>query len=120
MKNVFEIVLIIFITLSTFMAMVFFVDEVSISQSTVQIRNEIINLIEINGGYTQEVKDEVIDRLEKINKQVTVSVSKEGKLAYGEEIVVTVSIAHKRSMTFLNIDNDVIYTSKGVFYNVLP
>ena len=60
------------------------------------------------------------NKIEKLNKNITIEVSKEGRVSYGEEVNIEVSITYKRKMPFLNIDKDVIYKSKGVFYNVLP
>ena len=120
MKSVFEVVLIIFITIVMFMSMVFFADEITVSQEAVQIRNETINLIEINGGYTEQVKSEINSKIEKLNKNIIITVSKEGRLNYGEEVNIEVSITYRRKIPFLNIDKDVIYKSRGVFYNVLP
>lgn len=120
MKSVFEVVLIIFITVVMFMSMVYFADEITVSQETVQIRNETINLIEINGGYTEEAKNEITTKVEKLNKDISITVSKEGRLSYGEKVSVEVSINYNRKIPFLNINQDVVYKSKGVFYNVLP
>ena len=118
MKSVFDVILIIFITIVMFMSMVFFTDEVVVSQEAVHIRNEVINLIEIYSGYTEEAKAVMNSKLESLDKDVTITVSKEGKLIYGEEVKVEVSILYNRKLPFLNIDKEVIYKSKGVFYNV--
>ena len=59
MKDFFDIVLIIVITLSMFICMMFFSEEVSVQQEGIHLRNRIIEIIEIENGYTTTAKNKI-------------------------------------------------------------
>lgn len=117
MKSVFETIVIVFVSLVMVMAMVFFVDEVVAQQECVQVRNQIIDIVDVNGGYTAAAKAQVDEVIATSSEPVTVSVSKTGVLAYGEKIEIKVELVHKRIIPMLGIDEDVLYSAKGMYYN---
>lgn len=120
MKSVFDVVLIIFITMLIFISMIFFSEEVLVSQQALHIRNKVINMVEINSGFTNEVESELTNSSENKNIDANVVVSKVGRLEYGEKLYVEVIVRHKRKLPFSNNEKIVEYSSKGVFYNVNP
>lgn len=117
MKSVFETIVIVFTSLVMVMAMVFFVDEVVAQQETVQIRNQIIDIIDVNGGYTAAAKAQADEVIATASEPVVISVSKTGILSYGEKIEIKIELTHKRVIPMLGIDEDILYTAKGMYYN---
>lgn len=117
MKSVFETIIIVIASLTMVMGMVYFVDEVNTQQHTVQIRNQVIDIIDVNGGYTTSAKDKVDEIIAESEEPLKVTVSKAGVLAYGEKIEIKVEINHRRKIPGLSIDERVIYSAKGMYYN---
>lgn len=117
MKSVFETIIIVFVSLIMTLGMVFFVDEVVAQQECVQIRNQIIDIVDVNGGYTAAAKAQADEVIATASEPVTISVSKTGVLSYGEKIEIKVELVHKRKIPLLGIDEDVLYSAKGMYYN---
>lgn len=119
MKSIFDIIMIIFISMTMFISMLFFSEEVLIKQQAVQIRNRVINLVEIESGYTDKVEEQLNEDLSNFSKEYIVNVSKKGKLDQFEKLELEVIIKHDRKLPFIGLKY-VEHISKGVFYNVNP
>lgn len=72
MKNVFDVILMIWISLIFLFCMVVFSEEVLIKQQSIHIRNKVNEIIEINGGYTQTAKTEINSLISEIKYQTNV------------------------------------------------
>jgi len=118
MKNIFDILLIIFISLTVMVCMFIFTEEIAVQQKTVHIRNKVIEIIEINSGYTEEAKSEVNELVSKLKENIEINVTKEGKLGFGEIVVVEVVLEHIRTLPFNNMTKTVYYRSAGEYYNI--
>ncbi|HPE14358.1 MAG TPA: hypothetical protein PLT65_00770 [Bacilli bacterium] len=118
MKNIFDILLIIFISFTVMICMFLFTEEVAVQQKTVHIRNKVIEIIEINGGYTEDAKIEADNIISNIKDKVDIIVSKEGKLNFGEKIIVEVVLKHIRALPFNYSTKTVYYRSAGEYYNI--
>ena len=119
MKNIFEIVVIIFITLSVFVCLILFSEEILIRQETVHIRSKVNEIVEINSGYTTNAEVKITNILNELNYKAEISVSKKGKLNYGEELTYIITIYHKRKLPFTNSkEENVSYKVKGSYYNI--
>lgn len=118
MKDFFDIALIMFITLAMFFCMMVFSEEVVVQQEAIQLRNRIVEITEINGGYTNNAKNEVNKLIKKSGRNITVNVSKEGKLEYGEKIFFFVDVKYSRRLPFNIQPKEVNYRINGEFYNV--
>ena len=88
MKSVFDIMLIVFVTLTMFVCMMFFAEEIGVQQQAIHLRNRINEILEINGGYTNEAKTELDSLIDNLSRTTTVEFSKTGKLNYGEKIAL--------------------------------
>ncbi len=117
MKSIFDVIMIIFISITMFISMMFFTEEVLIKQQAIQIRNRVINLIEIESGYTDLVEFQLENDLEHFHKDYSILVSKKGKLDQFEKVEVDVIINHNRKLPF-NLEKKVQHKISGVFYNV--
>jgi hypothetical protein len=117
MKSVFDVMLIIFVTLTMFICMMFFAEEVTVQQQTVHLRNRVIEILEINGGYTEEAKEEVDNIIDNLNREVEFNISKEGKLEYGEKITFDVVVLFKRKLPFYKDPMTVRYVVNGEYFN---
>lgn len=117
MKSVFETIVIVVASLIMLMGMVYFVDEVNTQQHTIQVRNQVIDIIDVNGGYTAAAKAKVDEVIAESEEPLTVTVSKAGSLAYGEKIEIKIEVEHQRKIPGIGIDETVIYTAKGMYYN---
>ncbi|MBE6153924.1 MAG: hypothetical protein E7166_06860 [Firmicutes bacterium] len=118
MKDFFEIVLILFITLSMFICMMFFSEEVSVQQEAIHLRNRVIEIIEIENGYTNNAKDEINSLISNSKRQIIVNVNKSGKLNYGDKVIIEVSIYYNRRLPF-NIEGKLVkYSIMGEYYNI--
>ena len=117
MKSVFETIVIVVAALVMVLAMVYFVDEVNTQQQLIQVRNQVIDIIDVNGGYTTAAKYKVDDIIAASEEPLKVTVSKAGVLGYGEKIEVKVEVTHYRNIPGLRIDEDVIYSARGMYYN---
>lgn len=118
MKDFFDIALIIIITLSMFICMMFFSEEVVVQQEGIHLRNRIIEIIEIENGYTDTTKSRVNSIINKSQRDVIVNVSKEGKLDYGEKVIIKITIYYHRKLPFNIKDKIVKYEINGEYYNV--
>lgn len=119
MKSIFDVIMMIFISITMFISMMFFTEEVLVKQQAIQIRNRVINLIEIESGYTNLVEEKLEADLKKFPKDYSILVSKVGKLDQFENVKVEVIINHNRKLPF-NLEKKVQHKSTGVFYNVNP
>lgn len=119
MKSIFDIIMIIFISMTMFISMLFFSEEVLVKQQAVQIRNRVINLVEIESGYTTKVEEQITEDLKDFSKEYLISVSKIGKLEQFEKLEIEIIIKHNRKLPFNN-EKLVEHISRGVFYNVNP
>lgn len=117
---IFEVMLVIYVSLVMLVSMVYFTDEVAINNQAIYLRNKIINQIDVHGGYTEELENKIILELEKFDKDIILEISKKGQLNFGESVTVKVTIDHQRTIPVLNIDKKIIYSSEGVFYNANP
>ena len=117
MKDIFDIFLILIITLTMFICMMFFAEEVAISNEAVHLRNRVIEILEINSGYTDKAKEEVKDLIENSKRNIIVNISKEGKLLYGEKVIIEVVMFYDRRLPFNNYDKQVKYSIMGEYYN---
>ncbi len=117
MKSVFDVMLIIFVTLTMFICMMLFAEEVTVQQQTVHLRNRIVEILEINGGYTEEAKEEVNGIVDNLNNEVVFHISKEGKLEYGEKVTFEVAIFFERKLPFYNNPTTVRYGVIGEYFN---
>ena len=118
MKDFFDIVLILVITLTMFICMMFFAQEVSVQQEAVHLRNRVIEIIEIENGYTQEAKDKVKNLIINSKRDIIVNVSKEGNLNYGDKVIIEVSVFYNRRLPFNPNGNLVKYSILGEYYNI--
>lgn len=118
MKDFFDIILIIVITLSMFICMMFFAEEVSVQQEGIHLRNRIVEIIEIENGYTEQAQNKVNNIIEKSNKDMVVSVSKSGILTYGEKIMFKIEIFYYRKLPFNIAPQQVKYEIIGEYYNI--
>ena len=118
MKDFFDIMLIIVITLSMFICMMFFSEEVTVQHEGIQLRNRVIEIIEIENGYTASARNKVNALISKSNRDITVSVSKNGTLNYGEKVNINISINYHRRLPFNIRDKVVKYEINGEYYNV--
>lgn len=117
MKSFFEIYLIIFITFTMFISMMFFTEEIVIQQEGLHLRNRIIEIIETRNGYTNEAKQLVEELINKSKRDVEVNVTKNGTLSYGEKVQIEIIISHNRKLPFK--DEEIVeYTTIGEYYNV--
>lgn len=118
MKDFFDIVLILVITLTMFICMMFFAQEVSVQQEAVHLRNRVIEIIEIENGYTQEAKNKVKNLIINSKRDIIVNVNKEGTLNYGDKVIIEVSIYYNRRLPFNPTGNLVKYSILGEYYNI--
>jgi len=118
MKDFFDIILILFITLTMFICMMFFAEEVAVQQEAVHLRNRVIEIIEIENGYTEVAKAKVNDIILRSKKDIKVTVSKEGKLEYGESVMIKIDIFYQRRLPFNNSGEQVKYSIMGEYYNI--
>lgn len=118
MKDFFDIVLIIVITLSMFICMMFFSEEVSVQQEGIHLRNRIIEIIEIENGYTTTAKNKINNLIEQSERNIVLSVSKSGKLTYGEKIIIKINIYYYRRLPFNIAPEQVKYEIIGEYYNI--
>ena len=119
MKSIFDVIMIIFISMTMFVSMLFFSEEILIKQQAVQIRNRLINLVEIESGYTDKVEEQLNEDLKDFSKEYIINVSKTGKLEQFEKLEIEVVIKHNRKLPF-NSERKVDHISRGVYYNVNP
>lgn len=119
MKSIFDVIMIIFISMTMFVSMLFFSEEILVKQQAVQIRNRLINLIEIESGYTENVEEQLKTDLNDFSKDYKINVSKYGRLDQFEKLEIEVVIKHNRKLPF-NTEQKVEHISRGVFYNVNP
>lgn len=117
MKNVFDMILMIWISLTFLFCMVIFGEEVYIRQQTIHIRNKINEIVEINGGYTATAENEVNNLLSNIKYTSNVVVSKRGKLNYGEKLQYKVTLYYSRNLPILNQNQNIEYSIDGEYYN---
>ena len=117
MKSFFEIYLIIFITFTMFISMMFFAEEIVIQQEGLHLRNRIIEIIETKNGYTNEAKQIVEELIDNSKRDIDINVTKTGKLNYGEKIRFEIKINHERKLPFKNKET-VTYRTIGEYYNV--
>lgn len=117
MKNVFDIVLIIGLSLSMLFCMVLFGEDVFIRQQSIHIRNKVNEIIEINSGYTEKAKIEINDLLSTIKYDSEITVSKIGKLEYGKKIDYKIVLKHNRKLPFSNEEKEIEYSITGEYYN---
>ena len=118
MKDFFDIVLILVITLTMFICMMFFAQEVSVQQEAVHLRNRVIEIIEIENGYTTEAKEKVKNLIINSKRDIIVNVSKEGNLNYGDKVIIEVSVFYNRRLPFNPNGNLVKYSILGEYYNI--
>lgn len=117
MKNVFDVILMIWISLIFLFCMVIFSEEVLIKQQSIHIRNKVNEIIEINGGYTQTAKNEINSLISEIKYQINVEFSKEGKLTFGEKVEYKIIMYYKRKLPFQKNPQQIKYETLGEYYN---
>lgn len=117
MKNVFDVILMIWLSLTIIFCMVLFSEEVFIRQQTIHIRNKVNEVVEINSGYTETAEKEIKKLFTKIKYPSEIEVSKNGKLEYGEKLEYKVILHHSRKLPFFSEPQNVEYTIMGEFYN---
>lgn len=118
MKNVFEVILMMWLSLTILFCLVVFSEEVFIRQQTIHIRNKVNEIVEINSGYTEDAKLEIEEFLTKIKYESEVEVSKVGKLDYGERLDYRVIIKHDRILPFFSESQKLEFAISGEFYNI--
>lgn len=118
MKDFFDVVLVLFITLTMFVCMMFFAEEIAVQQESVHLRNRVIEIIEIENGYTAAAKNKVNELISNSSRNIIVNVSKEGTLEFGEKVIIEVSIFYHRKLPFDKSDKLVKYTIMGEYYNI--
>lgn len=118
MKNMFDVMLVLIVTLTMFISMMFFAEEVVIEQEAIHLRSRIYEIVEIEGGYTQNAKSEVKRLIDNSDRNIIVNVSKEGKLSYGERITFEVIIFYDRKIPFVPNSKNVKYNIFGEYYNI--
>lgn len=117
MKNVFDVILMIWISLIFLFCMVVFSEEVIIKQQSIHIRNKVNEIIEINGGYTQTAKNEINSLISKVKYQINIEFSKEGKLAFGEKVEYKIIMYYERKLPFQKNPQQIKYETVGEYYN---
>ena len=117
MKNVFDVILMIWISLIFLFCMVTFSEEVLIKQQSIHIRNKVNEIIEINGGYTQTAKNEINSLISKVKYQINIEFSKEGKLAFGEKVEYKIIMSYERKLPFQKNPQQIKYETVGEYYN---
>lgn len=118
MKDLFNIVVILFVTLTMFICMMFFAEEVAVQHEAIHLRNRVIEQIEINNGYTTEAETEINKLINKSGRTIIVNVSKKGNLSYGEKINIEVIIFYQRKLPFDLEGKLVKYSIIGEYYNI--
>ena len=118
MKDYFDIVLILAITLTVFFCMMFFAEEIIVQQKAVHLRNRIVEQMEINGGYTIEAKTAIDQMIADEGPNIQVTVSKSGKLNFGEKVEFEVIVFYQRRLPFNANGETIKYVVKGEYYNV--
>ena len=118
MKDFFDVVLILFITLTMFICMMFFAEELAVEQEAIHLRNRVIEIIEIENGYTETAKNKVDNLIEKSERDIVVNVSKNGVLEYGEQILIEVNIFYQRRLPFNQSGEMIKYRVTGEYYNI--
>lgn len=117
MKSVFDVILMVWISLMFLFCMVIFSEEVFIRQQSVHIRNKVNEIIEINGGYTQDAENEVNTLISKIKYQTNIEVSKKGKLNFGDKIEYKITMHYIRKLPFSQNPQQIKYSIIGEYYN---
>lgn len=117
MKNVFDVILMIWLSLTMLFCMFLFSEEVFVRQQSIHIRNKVSEIVEINSGYTDEAKIEIENLLSKIKYNSEIAVSKIGKLDYGEKLDYRITIKHDRKLPFSKFPQEIIYHITGEYYN---
>ena len=118
MKSYFEIALILFVTLTMFVCMMFFAEEVTIQQEGIHLRNRVTEIIEINNGFTTNAEIEVNNLIRESGRDIKVIVNKKGNLAQGEEVLFEIVITYERKLPFDINGKNVNYVIKGEYYNI--
>lgn len=117
MKNVFDVILMIWLSFIFIFCMVVFSEEVFIRQQTIHIRNKVNEIIEINSGYTTNAESELNNIMSNIKYSYKIDVSKKGKLSYGDKITYKVTLYYVRKLPFLDQQQNVAYTINGEYYH---
>lgn len=65
MKNIFDVVLMIWLSMTILLCLILFSEEVFIRQQSIHIRNKVNEIVEINSGYTEDAEIEVNELLSK-------------------------------------------------------
>lgn len=117
MKNVFDVVLIIVLSLTMLFCMILFGEDVFIRQQSIHVRNKVNEIIEINSGYTSQAKNEISELLSNLKYDSEITVSKNGKLNYGEKIDYKIILKHNRKLPFSDEEKEVQYSIRGEYYN---
>lgn len=117
MKNVFDIILMIWISLIFLFCMVIFSEEVFIRQQSIHIRNKVNEIIEINGGYTQDAENEVNNLISNLKYQTDIEISKTGKLNFGEKVEYKITMHYTRKLPFSKNLQYIKYETVGEYYN---
>ena len=118
MKDFFDVVLVLFITLTMFVCMMFFAEEIAVQQEAVHLRNRVIEIIEIENGYTAAAKSRVNELINNSRRNIIVNVSKEGTLEFGEKVIIEILVFYQRKLPFDEAGKLVKYTIMGEYYNI--
>lgn len=97
--------------------MVIFSEEVLIKQQSIHIRNKVNKIIEINGGYTQNAKNEINSLISKLKYRTNIEFSKDGKLAFGEKVEYKIVMHYERKLPFQTNLQQIKYETVGEYYN---
>jgi len=118
LKDFFDIMLILIITLTMFISMMFFASELTIQQEAIHLRSRVIEIIEIENGYTESAKTRVNKLIKNSKHNIIVNTSKNGSLEFGEKIIIEIIIFYERKLPFNAISKIVKYTIMGEYYNI--
>lgn len=119
MNSIFDTIVIIFISLTIFICLILFSEDVVIRQDTTYLKTKICEIIEIESGYTEEAKEKIDEILASLNYETILEVSKIGRLEYGEELTFTITVINERKLPFIGSETETIqYSSIGSYYNI--
>ena len=96
MKDFLDIFIICIVTITIFFCMMIFSKEVLIQQQAIHLRNRIIEIIEIENGYTDNAKQEINNLIQNSKNTIIINVNKNGTLEYGEKLTFEIITFYER------------------------
>jgi len=118
MKDFLDIFIICIVTITIFFCMMIFAKEVLIQQQALHLRNRIIEIIEIENGYTDNAKQEINNLIQKSKNTIIINVNKIGTLEYGEKLTFEIITFYERKLPFQIESKSIKYSIIGEYYNV--